>query len=143
MRPRFLRKRSDRKGAAALEFALTAPMVFFVILTCFEFGKLAMMKSMANTAAYEGARYAVVEGSVTQDAVDEANRILARMGTQNATVTVNDGAGISTTDAAVTVTITIPMEDNAFLLSGVFAGRNIVKEVTLTTERYTGYYSGE
>ena len=139
---RSVRQRPHRSGAAALEFAVTAPTLLIVIFTCFEFARLAMMTSLAESAAYEGCRFAVVEGATTEDAVNEANRILSRLGTQNATVTVNGGVGITPTDQEITMTISIPMEDNAFLLSSFFKDKSIVAEITLGTERYTGYYDG-
>jgi hypothetical protein len=139
---RSARQRPRRSGAAALEFAVTAPTLLIVIFTCFEFARLAMMTSLAESAAYEGCRFAVVEGATTEDAVNEANRILSRLGTQDATVVVNDGVGISPTDREITLRISIPMDKNAFLLSGFFTDKLIVAEITLGTERYTGYYDG-
>lgn len=139
---RSARQRPRRAGAAALEFAVTAPTLLIVIFTCFEFARLAMMTSLAESAAYEGCRFAVVEGATTEDAVNEANRILGRLGTQNATVIVNGGVGVAPTDREITMTISIPMEDNAFLLSSFFRDKTIVAEITLGTERYTGFYDG-
>lgn len=139
---RSARQRPRRSGAAALEFAVTAPTLLIVIFTCFEFARLAMMISLAESAAYEGCRFAVVEGATTEDAENEANRILSRLGTRNATVTVNNGVGITPTDREITVAIRIPMEDNAFLLSSFFRDKSIAAEITLRTERYTGYYDG-
>jgi Flp pilus assembly protein TadG len=135
--------KSNRRGAAALEFAVVAPTLFLVIFASFEFSRLALMRSLANSAAYEACRFAIVEGAVRQDGLDEANRILARLNTQNATVEINDGAEITPNTQEVTVSISIPMEDNAFLLSSLFTDRFVTSEITLRTEKYTGYYSSQ
>lgn len=136
-------RKASRRGAASLEFAVVAPTLFLVIFASFEFSRLALMRSLANSAAYEACRYAIVEGAVRQDGLDEANRILARLNTQNATVEINDGAEITPTTQEVTVAVSIPMENNSFLLSSLFTGRAVTSEITLRTEKYSGYYSSD
>ena len=134
--------KSTRKGATSLEFALVAPALLIVIFVSFEFSRIGMMRSVAQCAAYESCRIAVVEGSTTADARAEAERILARLGTKNATIEINDGVAITALDPEIKVAISIPMEDNAFILSPYFAGKYINTEITLRTEKYTGYYDG-
>lgn len=133
----------NRVGTTSLEFAIVAPTLFLVIFASFEFSRLAIMRSLADSAAYEACRYVIVEGADRQDGIDEANRILARMNTQNATIEINDGAEITPTTSEVTVEISIPMEDNSFLLSSLFTGKFVSSQITLKTEKYTGYYSGD
>ena len=136
------RRKPNRRGATAVEFAFVAPVLFAVIFTSLEFSRIAMMRSLAQSAAYEACRYVIVEGSNRQEALDEANRVLARLGTQNATIEINDGAEITATTSEVTVEVRIPMEDNSFLIAPLLANRFVTSEITLRTERYTGFYDG-
>lgn len=142
IRNRFsLKRKPHRRGGASLEFAVVAPTLFLVIFASFEFSRLALMRSLANSAAYEACRYAIVEGATRQDGLDEANRILARLNTQNAIIELNDGAEITPTTQEVKVEVHIPMEDNSFLMSSLFKDKYVSTEIILRTEKYAGYYS--
>ena len=135
------RSRFQRRGATAVEFAMVAPALFVVILCCAEFARLSMMRDLANNAAYETARFVIVEGADNDDAILMANQMLARLGTQNATITINDGEEIEPLTRTVTIEIVIPMEDNSFFFASIYEGKEIRSEVTLNTERYAGYYN--
>ena len=51
------RRRSKiRRGATAVEFAITAPIFFLFLLASFEFGWLNVIRHTADNAAYEAAR---------------------------------------------------------------------------------------
>ena len=120
---------------------MVAPALFVVILCCAEFARLSMMRDLANNAAYETARFVIVEGADNDDAILMANQVLARLGTQNATITINDGEEIEPLTRTVTIEIVIPMEDNSFFFASIYEGKEIRSEVTLNTERYAGYYN--
>ena len=135
--------RLRRKGATTVEFALVIPVLITMLFICFEFTRLCMMTNLAQDAAYEAARYAMVEGATAQDAKDRANHVLARLGTQNATVIVNNDEELSDQTASVTVRVTVPMADNSFVLSHFTTDHVITAEISLTAERYKGFYSSE
>jgi len=136
------RSANRRFGATAVEFAFVAPVLLAVIFSSFEFSRLAMMRSLAQSAAYEAARDVIVEGSTSEEATNEANRILARLATKEAIVTINDDTAITPTTQEVHVLVQIPMEKNMFLYTSWFTGKYVSAEITLRTERYTGYYDG-
>lgn len=140
-RRRSRRSHCQRRGATAVEFAFAAPALFFVIFCCAEFARLSMMRNLANNAAYEAARCAIVEGADNEDAILMANKILGRLGTQNTTININDGEEIQALTRTVTVEIIIPMEDNSFFFGEVYGDREIRSEITLNTERYAGYFN--
>ena len=79
---------SNRRGATAVEFAITAPMFFLFLLAAFEFGWLNVMRHTADNAAYEAARTAMVPGATAADATTKAKTLLNIVGTRGATVTV-------------------------------------------------------
>ena len=63
-------RRNDQRGAAAVEFALIASLLFVVLFGIIEFGRLFSELEVLNSAAREGARVAAVRG--TGDEVAEA-----------------------------------------------------------------------
>lgn len=139
----FRRTGDNRHGVAALEFAITAPALFFVVFCCAEFARMSMMRDLASCAAYEAARTSIVEGATVAEAVEEAERVLARLGTAGATVNVNDGVEIDFSTNEIDVAVEIPMEQNAFFFPLFYRDRHITAECTMKTERYKGYYSGQ
>lgn len=132
------RKSNRRRGATMVEFAIVAPIFLILLFGAFEFSRLNMMRSTASNAAYEAARLSMVPGATSAEATAEAQRILAVLGTRNASVTINPGT-VSATDEEITVTITIPFADNAFMIPVFVGNMNIVAQSTLKTERYRGF----
>ena len=76
-------RRPARRGAAAVEFAITAPIFILFLLSAFEFGWLNVMRHTADNAAYEAARAAMVPGATTADATGRANQLLSAVGARN------------------------------------------------------------
>src|SRR3954466_7884203 len=105
------RTRYVRHGAAAVEFAITAPIFFLFLLASFEFGWLNVLRHTADNAAYEAARAAMVPGATAADAIAKANTILQVVGARSARVTVTPAAITKETEQ-VTVAIDIPMKFN-------------------------------
>lgn len=130
-----------RRGATAVEFALVAQVVFILVFGAIEFSRLNMIRNLSQDAAYFAARNAMVPGATADEATDVANEILAYMNTQGATVDVNGGQGITTESETVSVTVTVPVDQNALFISGMSGNRQIVATATMRTERYDGYYN--
>jgi Flp pilus assembly protein TadG len=61
------RKRRRTRGQALVEFALVAPIFFFIILATIEAGRLMYHYAMLNHATREGARYAIIHGANSSD----------------------------------------------------------------------------
>lgn len=136
------RGRRQRRGVASVEFALVASTLFLILFGCLEFSKMILLRNLAQDAAYEAARYCMVEGATTSEAVAKANEVLAMMNTRGAVISINNGSGITTTSTDILVTIRIPMENNSILFKPIFANRFIDVGSSLRRERYDGYYSG-
>ncbi len=140
-RPRFRSARRSRRGATAVEFAIAAPVLLLVTFGTFEVARLNMIRSMAQDAAYEACRYCMVEGATVAEAEARARSVLALVGTRAAQITVNDGEDFDRETQEVTVSIEIPMEDNALLMSGFCNGKYIRSTISLNMERYSGFYN--
>jgi Flp pilus assembly protein TadG len=78
----FRRFRRDERGAAMVEFALVAALIFIpLVFGVVEFGRLIWAKNMVTAAAREGVRYAIVHGSssgATFDSAAVANYVIGR-----------------------------------------------------------------
>jgi len=127
-------RRSVRRGATTVEFALTAPIFFLFLLAAFEFGWMNVMRHTADNAAYEAARHTMVPGAKASEAVAKANSILRVVGARGARVTVDPSTITEDTDA-VTVTIDLPVSRNALVVPRFSRTRSIRSSSTLRTER--------
>ena len=58
-----MRRKQKRTGAAAVEFAFVAPVVFLFVFAAFEFMRVSMLQSAADVASYEACREVIVPGA--------------------------------------------------------------------------------
>jgi Flp pilus assembly protein TadG len=117
--------RRNRQGAAAVEFAIVAPIFFVMIFGMIEFGRAIMVQQVLTNASREGARVAVLD-SQSPTATQVASTVttyLQNAGISGATVTINPTepttAGYG---APVTVTVQIPFSKVSWLPTPVFLG---------------------
>jgi Flp pilus assembly protein TadG len=130
---RRLNTRRRRRGAAIVEFALIAPILFLLIMGSIEFGRAAMAKDLLANAARAGARTGALPGKSNGDIESQANTSLSDSGVSGATVAITvNGA---TTDAAaamqgdiVQVTVTVPYKSVSWLPSPWFLGNTTLSE---------------
>lgn len=60
-------RRQYRRGAAAVEFAVVAPVFFLMIFGMIELGRMIMVQQILTNASREGARLAVLDGTASSD----------------------------------------------------------------------------
>jgi Flp pilus assembly protein TadG len=89
---------SDKRGAAAVEFALCVPIVIGMVYGIFEFSQLYEANAGMQHALGEGARYATIYDSTTTTHVPNDTAIKARM----------DGKVFGPTGATFTTSVTTP-----------------------------------
>lgn len=100
----------DERGAAAVEFALIAPLLFMVIFGIIQFGLAWSQKEVYIQAAREGARYAAVgcESSCSSTAVRD-RVVNAAVGYPitggSGSISVTPNPGCSTSDTTDTVEV--------------------------------------
>jgi Flp pilus assembly protein TadG len=126
-----------RRGAAAVEFALTAPILFILVLGAVEFSRANMLVHTASIAATEAARRSIVAGATASDVRLKALDELDNVGIVDATVDVAPATIVDDT-SQVTVNLTVPVTmRNGYGLSRVFLGKQVFKSVTLQREGKT------
>lgn len=92
------RRRSDRpwamarrrRGVAATELALVAPLLGALVMGMCEMGRAVMVKDILTDAARKGCRTGATPGKSYQNVLDDVNNILSdnKISTANASITV-------------------------------------------------------
>ncbi|MDG2222030.1 MAG: TadE/TadG family type IV pilus assembly protein [Rubripirellula sp.] len=132
-----LYRRSDRTGASIVEFAFVANLLILMILTCMEFARMNMVRNLAQDAAYFAARQAMVPGATTQDAIDEASRIMDSLATSGYTV---DVTSVDADAEDIRVTVSVDLTAVALFAPYFLPNTDITTVAHLRTERYDGFY---
>jgi Flp pilus assembly protein TadG len=125
---RFCRK--NRRGAAAVEFAVVAPLFFLFVFGIIEFGRMVMVQQVLTNASREGARLAVLDGSETGEVEGVIDDYLVGAGIDNSIrdieidVTGADGES-KTLDSsgygdAVSVAVSVPFDQVSWLPTPLF-----------------------
>lgn len=127
------KNRKKRKGAVAVEMAFTLPLLFFIVFTSIEFGRMNVIRHTVDNAAYEAARRAIVPGATAQDADDVARSIMRTCGARGVVVAVNPTA-LNLDTEEVTVTVSVEANENGFLAPRFFDGETMIGRSTLRRE---------
>lgn len=129
--------RINRRGAAAVEFALVAPLFFLLIFGMIEFGRMVMVQQVITNASREGARVAVLDGSTHTEVQQTVDDYLASASISGATVQIvpyePSAAGYG---EPVTVTVQVPFSQVSWLpgpMLTMFLGRDKNINLTATT----------
>jgi Flp pilus assembly protein TadG len=81
--------KAARRGASVVEMALVVPIIFLVVFTCIEFGRLLMVVHGLEAAAREGCRTAIAWDATAQTVEDIVEERMATFGIQNYTLTLD------------------------------------------------------
>ena len=123
------RLRPVRRGAAAVEFALTVPTLFLIVFGLIEMARLYQVNGVCMTAAVAAAREGAVLDSTAPSVVGAAERILRPLGITRYTITVTPTPLKNDADQ-VTVAIDAPLiRANGFIFTNFVGGRTIHKQV--------------
>ena len=132
-----LGKRLARTGAAAVEFAIIANVMFLIVLSCIEFARMNMVRNLAQDAAYYGARQAMVPGATADEAKDVAENIMGAMLPGGYEVTVQ---AIDADSEEVEVNVSVQLHDVALLMPLFLPDTSIESTAKMRTERYQGFF---
>jgi hypothetical protein len=123
-----------RRGATAVEFALTAPILFLLVLSAIEFSRANMLVHTASIAATEAARHSILPGATAAECKSACLKELAMLGISDAEVTVSPST-IDDDTKQVTINLEVPVSmKNGYVLPRFFLGKKVFKSVTLQRE---------
>ena len=138
-RPRLAR-RSGRRGAAMVEFAVVVPVMLLFVLGMVEISRAIMVTDMLAFAARHGARQAVLGSSTTSSVQTSVGQVLTDAGIRGATVTVlvngaNTDVSNSKTGDAITVRTSVAYANVTWLSSPKYLdGKSLSGEVVMRRE---------
>jgi hypothetical protein len=93
-----------------------------------------LVRHVVDNAAYEAARHVIVPGATADEAIAQANKILASVNAVGAQVQITPNP-ITEETKSVSVKVILPCSENMLSLSNFSSGLNIVSETKLFTER--------
>jgi Flp pilus assembly protein TadG len=139
--PREQRRRGPRRAAAAVEFALFAPLLAMLVLGMLEIGRALIVKEMLTDAVRKAGRTAILPTKDNAAITAEVNNILAdnRIAAPGATVTilVNGQAADARTAARgdrISVRVSVPASQ-VLWLSPHFLGSGAIESETIIMMR--------
>ncbi len=132
---RTLCLRQDRRGAVVTEFAICAPILILFFFAALEFSRVNMIRQSVENAVYEGSRRGIVPGATADDCRNAAQAVLNSVLVSNAQVTVTPSV-ITQNTSEVTVSISVPINGNSWIVPFFFDGKTISNSMTLRRERF-------
>jgi Flp pilus assembly protein TadG len=126
--------RRNRGGAAAVEFALVAPVFFGFMLGMLEIGRGVMVQQILTSASREGCRQAVLDGATTSAVTTFINSYLTAAAVPSGGTTVNISPSLPTASGytgTVTVTVSIPFSQVNWGPTPIFLGGKTLTSTTV------------
>jgi Flp pilus assembly protein TadG len=134
-----VKARAQRRGAAVIEFAVCAPLLFLLILGMFEVGRYINVGEVATQASRYGARQATVANATLSSVSTQVNNYLDASGVKSAAATIKLEAETAvgnstfavvsdlstvTTGSAIRVTVEVDFPQVTWVPGGFF--RNVL-----------------
>lgn len=124
--------RQNRQGAAAVEFAMVAPVFVLLVFGMIEFGRLVMVQQVLTNASREGCRLGVLDGATTAEVTTAVNNYLTAAQVPGATVTVSPNPPSSAVyGQSVTVTVSVPFSQVSWLSTPMYLGGKTLQATTV------------
>lgn len=123
----------NRNGTSSVEFALVFPVILTFFIGMIGLTQVFLLNDTAQHAAYEGARSGLVITNSKDDVEDAVASFARSMGVRNTLVNVTPDTLDSST-REVSVTVSIPMRDNAWI-SAPFLPKDWAVNANITLAR--------
>jgi Flp pilus assembly protein TadG len=123
---RRVRQRS-RRGAAATEFAVVAPVFFLMVVGFLEFGRALMVQQVLVNASRVGARQAITTSATTSEVENVVEDYTAGVAVPGVAVVISPDPAAADPGDTITVTTSVAFADVSWMASPWF-----LSEATLT-----------
>lgn len=154
-------RRSERRGATAVEFAMVLPIFALFCVVCLDFARLSLARHVVQNAVYRAARLAMTEGVTRQQTIEEVNNYLALYGLQpgegetmagqiylddsGSVLPVNTSNEFDSDAVEFHVETSVPFANATLVFQSVFPswvnGREIRSTIRVRSERYNGFFN--
>lgn len=128
---------SLRSGTAAVEFAITAPLLFLLLFGLVEFARAMMVQQILTSCSREACRVAIIAGKTKDDATKRITEPLASGGISNYTITyAPDPPSTAKESDPVVVTVQVQLGKVSWLpMPGFLGNINLIGSSTFSRER--------
>ena len=131
------RRRRDRKGASAVEFAVMAPIFALFVFGIIEFGRTMMVQQVLVNSSRVGARLASMPNQTTSSVVSAAEEYAEGASVTGVNVTVTPDPSTVTAGDLITVNVSVPFDQVSWLPSAWFmGGRQLESESVMRREGF-------
>ena len=135
-------KSPRRLGAAAVEFALVAPLLFTLIFAAIDCGRAMMGLDLVANAARDGCRTGALSNGTNTSVISAANAQMNAAGLTGATPTVTITVNGNSVDCStanqgdqIMVTVSVPANSVSWLpTSWYFGGTTLTRSVVMRRE---------
>ena len=130
----------NRRGAAVVELAFTAPILFMLVFGMIDVGRAVMVQNLITNAARDGARSAVLDGASASEIETQVAEYLAASSINGAIATVSPNP-LSLADLGdpVSVNVQVPFGSVSWLPSSLyFKDANLQATVVMRREVSNG-----
>lgn len=111
-----------RRGAAAVEFAIVAPLFFMLIIGCIEFGRALMVQQVLTNSSRVGARQAITLNATESEAKSAASDFAAGATVSGTTVSVSPNPASASAGDMISVTVSVPFDHVSWIPAPWFMG---------------------
>ena len=126
---------SQRRGVAAVEFAVCLPVLAMLVFGSLEACTMIFVDQTLSIASYEGIRVAIQKDATSADVIRRCKDILTSRNINGAKVDLQptNVSGLSPgTD--VTVTVSAPCDSNSLIPPWFFGGRTLESQTMMVKE---------
>ncbi len=128
-------KSFNRRGVAAVEFAVCLPVIILLVFGSIEASSFIFLKQSLNVAAYEGIRESIRVGSSDADGIDRAENILNSRNVRDFQISFPNG---SSADARrgdeIVIEVSAPTQTNSPLAGQFVTNRLLTARVVMVKE---------
>ncbi|HEV7223472.1 MAG TPA: TadE/TadG family type IV pilus assembly protein [Pirellulales bacterium] len=122
------RRRNDRRGTSAVEFAFIAPVFFMLVIGMIEFGRAMMVQQALTNAARQGARLATLDSTNNSSNPTPASLVTTEVNQALSAASIS-GAATAISPALpaaagqdISVTVSVPYRSVTWVPSPWFLG---------------------
>lgn len=112
----------DRRGAAAVEFAIVAPLFFMLVFGCIEFGRALMVQQILTNASRVGAREAITLNASESEVISTASSYANSTSVSGVNVSVSPNPSSAQAGDMVSVTVSVPFSNVSWIPAPWFMG---------------------
>lgn len=116
------RRRSERRGASATEFAVVAPVFFLMVIGFIEFGRALMVQQVLVNASRVGARQAIATTGTTTAVQSAVTEYASGVAVPGVSVNVSPDPTSAAPGTLITVTTSVPFSEVSWMTSPWFLG---------------------